>query len=137
MEEENGEAKEVESADGRENANNGEEKAESLEEEAEARGDGLEERMETALREAVVAKEDLPQWIMGQVKARVTGKVEAQIPAVATIVDKQDIYHGIAHRRERERAKERTALGLEVSMGTAMCAVSGATPKDIAHGGPE
>ena len=137
MEEENGEEKELESTDGKEKANNGEEKAESFEEEeAEERMDGLGERMEAALKEAVVEKGELPQWIMGRGKARVTGKVEAQIPAVATIVDKQDIYHGIAHRREKERAKERTALGLGDSMGIAMCVVSGATPKDTAHGGP-
>ena len=98
MEEENGEEKGVESTDGGEKANNGEERAESLEEEAEERMDGLGERMEAALREAVVAKGDLPQWIMGRPKARVTGRVEAQILAVATIVDKQDTYHGIAHK---------------------------------------
>ena len=51
-------------------------------------------------------------------------------------MDKQDTYHGIAHRKEKEKAKEKTALGLEVSMGTAMCAVSGATPSDTVHGGP-
>ena len=136
MEEENGEEKGVESTDGGEKANNGEERAESLEEEAEERMDGLGERMEAALKEAVVEKGELSQWIMGQVKARVIGKVEAQIPAVATTVDKQDIYHGIVHRREKERAKERKALGLGDSMGIAMCAVSGATPKDTAHGVP-
>ena len=135
MEEENGEKK-VENMEGKERTTRGEEKAESLEEEAEARVDGSGERMETALREAVVAKVDLSQWIMGQVKARVMGKVEAQIPAVATTVDKQDIYHGIVHRREKERAKERTALGLGDSMGIAMCVGSGVTPKDTAHGGP-
>ena len=97
MKEENGE-KQAENMEGKEIMTHGEEKAESLEEEAEARVDGLEERMEAALREAVVAKGDLPQWIMGRAKARVTGRVEAQILAVATIVDKQDTYHGIAHR---------------------------------------
>ena len=136
MEEENGEEKVVESTDGGETANNGEERAESLEEEAEERVDGLGERMEAALKEAVVEKGELPQWIMGRGKARVMGKAEAEIPAVAIIADKQDIYRGIAHRKEKERAKEKTALGLEVSMGTAMSAVSGATPSDTVHGGP-
>ena len=115
---------------------NGWETEESSEEEVEARMDGSEERREAALREVVVEKGDLLQWITEQDKARVMGRVEAQIPAVATIVDKQDINHGIAHRREKERAKERTALGLEDSMGIAMCVVNGATPKDTAHGGP-
>ena len=77
MEEENGEAKEVESTDGREKVNNGEERAESLEEEAEERMDGLGERMEAALKEAVVEKGELPRWIMGRGKARVMGKAEA------------------------------------------------------------
>ena len=77
MEEENGEEKGVESTDGGEKANNGEERAESLEEEAEERVDGLGERMEAALKEAVVEKEELPRWIMGRGKARVMGKAEA------------------------------------------------------------
>ena len=72
-----GRKKGVESTDGGEKANNGEERAESLEEEAEERVDGLGERVEAALKEAVVAKGDLPQWIMGRGKARVMGKAEA------------------------------------------------------------
>ena len=92
---------------------NGWEKEESSEEEVEAIMDGSEERREAALREVVVVeKEDLLQWITEQGKARVMGRGEAQIPAVATIADKRDTCREIAHRKEKERAKERTALGL-------------------------
>ena len=48
-----------------------------MEEEAEEKVDGLEERMEAALREAMVERGDLLQWIMGRGKARVMGKAEA------------------------------------------------------------
>ena len=59
----------------------------------------------------------------------------ASIHVLVTPAGKQDIYPGIAHRREKGKARGKTALGSGDSTDIVMLAANGDTRRNIVHGG--